>query len=71
MQLVPELTRAELDADLDHPDMGIVFAVSPVDGNLCPDCGGDLGDAFGFGLHRTCTGCETTFLGAGEDAAHG
>lgn len=53
-------------SDVDHPEAGIVFAVADVNGDECPDCGGDLGPVFGTTASRTCRSCETTFIGAGE-----
>lgn len=57
-----------LEDDIDHPLAGIVFAVADVDGDDCPDCGGDLGPVWGSAKNRTCTGCDTTFIGARENS---
>lgn len=60
-----------LDADFDHPDMGMVIAVADPDGDDCPDCGVELGAPFGRGGDRTCPVCDTTFIGTGGAGREG
>lgn len=63
----PPVCSSCLERDLEQS--GMVIAVADVDGDECPDCGGELGPVFGVTKSRTCGTCDTTFLGAGEEGA--